>query len=116
MNTLEIEVMTLNYMGKLTVEPLNNEFSIFAVYLDRQLLGLVHPAKKQHQTAWYSQQITDKELLEQIGNWLEFHFVLGPESFKTIYSFSFIGRVARLYRMIGRWNSPVPTHPLCRLD
>jgi len=46
MNTLEIEVTTLNYMGKLTVEPMNTDFSLFAIYLDSQILGLVHPVKK----------------------------------------------------------------------
>jgi len=98
MNTIEIEVTTINYMGKLTVEPLKNDFSLFAIYLDSQVLGTVHPIKKNHQTIWYSHQITDKELLEQIGEWIDFHYVLIPESFKEIYKFGFLSAIVSIFR------------------
>lgn len=87
MNAIKIEVMSQHYMGPLTVEPVYDDNSLFSVYLDEELLGHAQPVKKQDQVLWYSHQINDKELLEQIGEWIAHLFPLTDKSFKQVYDF-----------------------------
>lgn len=87
MNAVEIEVMSQNYIGPLTVKPLYNDYSLFSVYMKGELLGRAQPVKKLDEVCWYSHEINDKELLEQIGEWIEHHFHLTDDSFKPVYDF-----------------------------
>lgn len=87
MNAIKIEVMSQHYMGPLTVEPVYKDNSLFSVYLEQELIGRVQPVKKTGQLLWYSHQIKDKELLEQIGEWIEHLFPLTDQSFKPVYDF-----------------------------
>ena len=88
MNAIKIEVMSQHYMGPLTVEPVYKDNSLFSVYLNEELLGRAQPVKKQDKIQWYSHQIKDKELLEQIGEWIEHLFPLTDKSFKPVYGFN----------------------------
>lgn len=87
MNAIEIEVMSQHYIGPLLVKPVYEDFSLFSVYLKEELLGRAQPVKKQDAVLWYSHEINDKELLDQIGEWIEHHYPLSDKSFKTIYNF-----------------------------
>ena len=75
-------------MGPLTVQPVYEDYSLFSVFLKDELLGRAQPVKKQDQVLWYSHQIKDKELLEQVGEWIEHHFPLTAGSFKPVYEFN----------------------------
>ena len=87
MNAIEIEVMSQHYIGTLLVKPIYEDFSLFSVYHKEELLGRAQPVKKQDTVLWYSHEINDKELLNQIGEWIEHHFPLSEKSFKKIYNF-----------------------------
>lgn len=89
MKTVEIEVMTQHYMGALTVEPIAEDYSLFSVYLNNDLLGRVQPVQNNNDVVWYSKQITDKELLAQVGEWIEHHYHLTQISFQRIYEYRF---------------------------
>lgn len=81
-NTVEIEVMSQHYMGSLLIEPASANHSMFAVFLGGKLLGRVQPFKRQQETLWYSHEITDNELLNQIGEWISHHYILTDRSIK----------------------------------
>jgi hypothetical protein len=87
MNAIIIEVITQHYIGQLSIEPVYEDYSLFSVYHKTELLGRVQPVKKEDQVVWYSHQINDKELLEQVGEWIEHHFPLTGNSFKPVYEF-----------------------------
>lgn len=87
MNAIEIEVMTQHYMGPLLIEPVYEDFSLFSVYMKEALLGRAQPVKKEDEVHWYSHEINDKELLSQVGEWIEHHYPLSEKSFKKIYYF-----------------------------
>lgn len=87
MNAIKIEVMSQHYIGPLTIESVYNDNSLFCIYLNNELLGRAQPVKKQDKVMWYSHQINDKELLAQIGDWIEHHFPLTDKSFKSVYDF-----------------------------
>lgn len=89
MKTVEIEVMTQHYMGALVVEPVAEDYSLFSVYLNNDLLGRVQPVHKNNNVVWHSKQITDKELLNQVGEWIEHHYHLSQISFQSIYEYRF---------------------------
>jgi len=88
MEPIEIEVMSLHYTGTLSVVPVKEDNSVFAVYINGEPLGTAHPVKVRAEVRWYSHQIKDKELLNQIGEWIEFHFPLTEDSFKNVYTFN----------------------------
>jgi len=87
MNAIEIEVMSQHYIGLLLVKPVYEDYSLFSVYIKDEFLGRAQPVKKQGIVLWYSHEITDKELLSQIGEWIEHHYTLSDNSFKKIYNF-----------------------------
>jgi hypothetical protein len=89
MKAIEIEVMSRHYTGPLMVEPVYEDYSLFSVYLKNELIGRLQPIKKQDLIIWYSHELTDKELIDQIGEWIGYHFPLTERSFKTIYQFKF---------------------------
>jgi len=89
MNAIDIEVMTQHYMGLLRVVPVYEDNSLFSVYLQQQLLGRAQPVKVAQELKWYSHEITDKELLEQVGEWIAYHYPLSEKSFKGVYSSRF---------------------------
>lgn len=89
MKAIEIEVMSQHYMGLLTVEPVYEDYSLFSVYLKKSLLGRLQPIKQQDLISWYSHEMTDRELITQIGEWIEYHYPLTEKSFKKIYQFKF---------------------------
>ena len=74
MNSFEIEVMSQHYMGSLSIESVSSDHTLFAVYLQGEILGLVKPIRNQHSAGWYSYEITDNELLKQIGDWIDFYY------------------------------------------
>jgi len=74
MNSFEIEVMSQHYMGSLSVESVSSDHKLFAVYLHREIIGLVKPIKNPRSTGWYSHEITDNELLKQIGDWIDYYY------------------------------------------
>ncbi len=80
--------MSRHYVGPLLVEPTKEDYSQFSVYLNHEFLGRAQPVKKENEVLWYSHEITDKELLRQIGEWIVFHYPLTPQSFKPIYDFN----------------------------
>ena len=88
MNTIEIEVMSQHYVGPLLVEPVKEDYSQFSVYLNNEFLGRAQPVRKLNEVLWYSHEITDKEMLRQIGEWIAFYYPLTPQSFKPIYDFN----------------------------
>jgi len=88
MKAIEIEVMSLHYVGPLLVEPAKEDYSQFSVYLNNEFLGRTQPVKKENEILWYSHEITDKELLRQIGDWISFYYPLTFRSFKPIYDFN----------------------------
>jgi len=88
MNAIEIEVMSQHYMGKLIVKPIYKDNSLFSVYLKEEMIGRVQPVQKNNEICWYSHEINDKELLDQIGEWIAHHFHLTSSSFKKIYDFN----------------------------
>lgn len=90
MKAIEIEVMSQHYMGLLTVEPVYEDYSLFSVYLKKNLLGRLQPIRKQDLISWYSHELTDRELITQIGEWIEYHYPLTEKSFKKIYQFKFL--------------------------
>lgn len=87
MSAIEIEVMSQHYMGSLTVEPVYEDNSLFSVYMKDELLGRTQPVKVKNELRWYSHEINDKELLDQIGEWIAHHFTLTSSSFKPVYDF-----------------------------
>lgn len=99
MKAIEIEVMSQHYMGLLTVEPVYEDYSLFSVYLKKNLLGRLQPVKKQDLIAWYSHEMTDRELIAQIGEWIEYHYPLTEKSFKKIYQFRFF-----LFLLLGAFS------------
>ena len=88
MSAIEIEVMSHHYAGPLLVEPHGENNSQFLVYLNKQLLGRVQPLRVNDEVRWYSHEITDKELLNEVGDWIEYHYPLSDQSFKAIYPFN----------------------------
>jgi len=89
MKAVKIEVMTVHYMGPLVVEQVAEDNSLFSVYMEGSLLGRVQPVQKINNILWYSKQITDKDLLGQIGEWIEHHFPLTQLSFQRMYEYRF---------------------------
>ena len=87
MEIIEIEVTSLHYTGKLQIESVDKNYSLFSVYLNDEFLGHIQPVKIKEDIQWYCHEITDKELLAQIGEWAEFHFPLTEKSFKSIFNF-----------------------------
>jgi hypothetical protein len=87
MRAIEIEVMSKHYTGQLLIESADKDNSLFVIYLGENILGKAQPVRIQNDTRWYSHEITDKELLDQIGEWIEFHYSLTEKSFKPIYGF-----------------------------
>lgn len=71
---IEVEVMCLHYIGTLQIEPLNKEFSLFSIYIDRRFIGHIQSVQCEGETRWYSHQITDKELVSQAGEWAAHYF------------------------------------------
>lgn len=88
MSAIEIEVMSQHYVGPLLVKPFGESNSQFLVYLQHELLGRVHPLRVNEQIHWYSHEITDKELVNQIGEWIEYHYPLSTISFQPVYPFT----------------------------
>jgi len=86
---IEIEVMCQHYIGTLQIEPVYDDHSLFSVYLKHEFLGYIQPVKSQDTVRWYSHEITDKEMVSQVGEWAEYHFPLTEKSFKAIYNFKF---------------------------
>jgi hypothetical protein len=84
MNEIEIEVVSQHYIGKLLIKPMFENHSLFSVYIGRELLGRMKPIKKQLEILWYSPEINDHELRDQIGEWIEHSYTLTDESFKNI--------------------------------
>ena len=74
MESIEIEVMTQHYIGFLSVEPIDHKKSVFKVSVNNNIIGRVQHIRKHNDIIWYSHEITDKELVEQIGEWLNHHF------------------------------------------
>jgi len=89
MKAIEIEVMCQHYIGKLEIEPVYEDHSLFTVYLKHAFLGHIQPVRKNGEIKWYSHEIKDEELLSQIGDWAEHHFEISGKSFKPIYDFKF---------------------------
>lgn len=89
MKTIEIEVVSQHYIGPLAVKPVKEDYSLFSVYLKDQFLGRMQPIKKQDLIVWYSSEITDRELVDQIGEWIEASYPLNDQSFKKTYRFKF---------------------------
>jgi len=83
MNSFEIEVMSQHYMGSLSVESVSSNHSLFAVYLQREIIGLIKPIRNPQSAGWYSHEITDNELLKQIGDWIDYYY---PETSAKMHS------------------------------
>lgn len=88
MDAIEIEVMSQHYAGPLVVQPIGKTNSQFLVYLNQQLLGRIQPVRVNDQTHWYSHEITDKELVNDIGEWIAYTFPLTATSFQPIFPFT----------------------------
>jgi len=80
MKSIEVEVMSQHYVGKVKIEPVGTDCSLFKIFLKEEFLGRAQPFNKQGDILWYSPEITDKELLLQIGEWIEFHYPLAGKS------------------------------------
>jgi hypothetical protein len=106
MKAIEIEVMCQHYMGTLQIEPVYEDHSLFSVYLKHEFLGHIQPVKKQDAVQWYSHEITDIELVNQAGDWAEYHFPLTEQSFKPIYDFKFFVQfmTGLLAVIFSRWQ------------
>jgi len=89
MKKIEIEVMCQHFMGKLLIEPVYEDYSLFSVYHKHEFLGHIQPVKKAEVVEWYSHEITDRELLSQAGDWAAHYFPLTQKSFRPIYEFHF---------------------------
>jgi len=76
MKTMKIDVISQNYIGTLEIEVNKEDFSLFSVYTKNHLLGHAHPIRANNVIRWYSPEISDKELLEQIGEWIEYLYLL----------------------------------------
>jgi len=74
MNSFEIEVMSQHYMGSLSIVSVSSDHTLFAVYLQGEILGLVKPIRSYPSIGWYSHEITDNELLKQIGDWIDYYY------------------------------------------
>jgi hypothetical protein len=71
---MEVEVMTRHYMGRLLIEQAEKKQNLFYVSADNGFVGRVRLLRKQDHLKWFSPDITDKELLEQIGEWIEYTY------------------------------------------
>ena len=76
MDQMRIDVMTQNYNGSLIIEAVKKDLSLFSIYREKTLIGHLQPLKTHSTIHWYSYNINDKELLEQIGEWIEYLYVL----------------------------------------
>jgi len=74
MNAIEVEVISQHYIGTIRIEPVKKNPSLFYIHLDQGYLGRAQAFKNHGQIMWYSHEITDKELLTQIGEWIEYSF------------------------------------------
>ena len=76
MNQIRIDVISQNYIGLLEIEATFKDLSLFTVYINETILGHAKPMKNMGEIKWYSYQIRDKELLGQIGDWIEYLYPL----------------------------------------
>jgi hypothetical protein len=71
MDRIEAEVISQHYAGPIQIEPAGQNDHLFYVHTTHSYLGRLCPFHNKKQIVWYSPDITDKELLCQIGEWIE---------------------------------------------
>ena len=69
---MEVEVMSQHYMGPLWIEQAQNNHMLFYVYINNGFLGRIFSFNRRECRNWYSPDITDKELILQINEWIEY--------------------------------------------
>jgi len=90
MKAIQIEIVSPHFIGRLAIEPAEADHSLFFVYRDKVFIGHVQPIKTdQGGVVWYSKEITDKELLADIGDWILFHFPVSSDSLRKNGGFRF---------------------------
>ena len=74
MKRTEAQVLSNNHIGQVFIDQSDQNKKLFYISIEKGFLGRVIELTNHKQHQWYSPDITDKELVSQIGEWIQYNY------------------------------------------